>query len=206
MAIYIDAANFAEFCTGRWVPQLLQGFLISWLTQHFSDADNIEHTELKEYLWTDDFETSKILIDSHTRWDAKSLEERPAIILKRNALKNIQLGIADRHFPYASTGVESFTTGWSGSHTIFCIARSGAEAELLGTEVAHEIMEFGWTLGRELDMYKLRVAQIDEAHKLEEAAEHFVVPVVVVYAFPESWSVAPDAPIIKTINLSFFEP
>ena len=200
----IDLADFDQFCANRMGPSRFQGLFTAWLTSHFDSADKIQEPSLKSYVWTDDYTTTNILIDSATRWNPQLVEKRPAIIIKRGNITNNRLGIDDRLMGGTNLGPQYYVTFWQGNHVLFCIGSSGMEAELIAEEVLKEIHEFASKVARRIGIFKLKVQQIGEVHKLEEAKENFVVPIIVEYAFSEEWQITPHAPVINGINLSFF--
>lgn len=181
-------------------PQILTGWIRDILLRHFQEGQ-IEHPELARLIWHDT-ERANILIENHTNWTPDISGRRPAIILKRNAFENVRLGIADRHTGVGLDGKDMFTTFWTGSHTCFCIGETGAQAEVLATEVQREFTRYADVFREELGMHRFRVISVGEVSQLEEATENFVVPVTAGYSFEESWIAGPDAPILHKISLS----
>jgi hypothetical protein len=180
-------------------PVILNGFYRDFLTRHFQ-TDLVEHKELHDLMWRDT-ERSNILIEMNTRWDPKQTGKVPAVIIKRNSYENVRLGIDDRNQGYPSDGKEHFLTLWSGSHTLFCIGGTGAQAEYLASEVQRELTEFGPTIRKWLNLIKFRVLTFGEPSELEEATENFVVPVTVGCVYPEEWVIDPNSPRLAKISL-----
>lgn len=196
--------TLSSLCSLGWRPLLLTGFLLEWLRQHFSDTNSIEDENLENTLWKAD-NTTNILIESITRWKPELTEKRPAIIAKRNDLVNNRLIIDDREMGFRPDST-NYVTYFVGSHTLFCIAREGAEAEKLSTEVYRELVEFGPVVRQLMRLHKFQVQSIGAIFRLEEARETFAVPVNVSYAFEEAWKITPRAPILKRIDLAVFQP
>ena len=131
------------------------------------------------------------------------MEKRPAVILKRNTYQNQRIAIDDRHQPTRrDQGDRHYSTLWLGSHSLFCIGGSGAQVELLATEVQRELTEFGPLIREKMQLHRFSVIEVGAIAELEEATENFVVPVNVGYAYQERWVLRQQAPVLKHISLS----
>lgn len=185
-------------------PQLMTGIFRDILTRHFLSADTIEEPALRELVWQPG-ERTAIVIESAHRWRPELSEGRPAVIIKRNAYSNLRMGIGDRHMggQLNRSGAETHTTFWLGSHTLFCLAKTGAQAELLGTEVQRELTQFGPVLQASLGLMRFAVTEVGEVAELEEAAGSSVVPVNCGYAYHEAWQLRPQSLPLRHISLSY---
>jgi len=185
-------------------PILLTGMFRDVLIRHFCAAEYIEAPELRHLIWKQTLGQSKILVESVHRWKPHLTEQRPAIIVKRNAYSNQRKGIGDKLQgpPADIIGNPHYGTFWVGSHTLFCIGGSGAQAELLATEVQREITQFGPLIRRLMRLHRIQVVEVGEIGELEEATENFVVPVTVGYAYEENWMLVQQAPPLHSISLS----
>ena len=183
-------------------PILLTGMFREVLIRHFQSG-TIEDPALQHLIWRATAQTG-ILIESVHRWLPQTTGKRPAVVIKRNSYRNQRLGIGDRNQgnPIDRTGHPHFSTFWVGSHTLFCIGESGAQAELLATEVQREFTEFGPLLREMAQLKRFQVLEIGAVGELEEAAEHYVVPVNVGYAYEQSWVIQQQAPLLSRISLS----
>lgn len=196
-------ASFSNLCSLLPRPLLLTGFFRDVLIRHFSSIDYIEAPELQRLIWQRGEQTN-ILIEAIHRWVPELTEHRPGVIIKRNAYANRRFGIGDRHHgPSADTvGNPHYATFWVGSHTLFCLGGSGAQAELLATEVQRELTEFGPVILKSLSLHRFQVTEVGAIAELEEATENFVVPVTVGYAYEQRWLIKRQAPTLRTISLS----
>jgi hypothetical protein len=196
--------SISSLCSLLPRPLIMTGIFREILVRHFQEADNIENPELKHLLWQKGEQTN-ILVESVHRWRPELTEHRPAVILKRNAFKNQRFGIADRHLGSSADiyGNEHFTTFWIGSHTLFCIGASGAQAELLATEVLREVHHFHEVIRRTAKLHRLAVLEVGPIAELEEAVENFVVPVSIGYAYEDSWVVREEAPTLRSVSFSY---
>jgi hypothetical protein len=184
-------------------PILLTGFFRDHFARHFASAATVEVSALQHLIWKDN-ERTTILIESLHRWEPRTTGLRPAILIKRNAFKNRREGIGDRkQLPAIDiTGNPHFLTFWVGSHTLFCIGGTGAQAESLATEVRRDLVEFGPAIKNSFKLLRFQAVEVGAISELEEATENFVVPVTVGWAFEESWQLMQQAPRLKRISLS----
>lgn len=188
-------------CHLGWRPLLLTGLFRELMVQHFATAKHIEEPDLRKLLWQEDPPTG-ILIESIHRWRGDLVEKRPAIIIKRNAYKNVRIVIAD----FVGTdeeGFDNYSTLWVGSHTLFCIHGRGAAAEILGTEVQRELTQFGPMILKMLGLYKFQVTSVGSISELEEAKENFAVPVTVGWAYAENWRLEPESLRLSRVQFEF---
>lgn len=188
------------------MPQdlLITGLIRNVLMNHFSSPRYVEAPDLKHLLWRDT-DASDIMIESVHRWNPAMSEKRPAIIVKRNDVENRRLGVGDlrQGQPADKYGHPHYVTCWVGSHTAFCIAPTGAQAEILGTEVQRELTEFGPVIQSSINgMLRFNVLRRSGLAKLEEARENWVVAVTIGYAYEERWIIRKQAPLLRAISLS----
>jgi hypothetical protein len=194
-------SQFSAICVLMNRPQLISGWFRDILIKHFQSGQH-EHPELANLIWGDTERTS-ILIEPHTKWTPEMTSRRPAVIIKRNGFENVRMGIEDRMQSNPSIGApEHYITFWTGSTTMFCIGETGAQAEVLGTEVQRKLTQFAPIIRKTLGLHRLRVLNVGEVHELEEYSDNYVVPVTAGYTFEESWEVTPEAPFISKISLS----
>lgn len=178
---------------------MLTGLLRDMLIRHFATPMQIDEKDLRHLVWRDDARTG-ILIESIGRWVGEMVEKRPAVIIKANSRHNVRVGIGDQ----AGTdeqGQRQFQTFWTGSHTLFCIHGSDASAEILGTEVARELVGFQHTVQRYLGIFRWQVTEVGDVSVVEEARESFVVPVTVGWCYTEMWKQELESVKLRKIAL-----
>lgn len=180
--------------------QLLTGFFRQWLTQHFSEKNNIEAPSLRSLLWKN-VDSTNILIESATRWNPRLTEKRPAIIIHRNDLSpHAKLSIANKiHGGADLTGAEHYATLVAGSHTLFCISSLGEEAEIIGGEVQRDLKQFADQIREAMQLHRFEWVGTGSPKPLEEAKQNFVVPVTFAYIYEEHWQVMENAPHLKRV-------
>lgn len=201
----LDGRSFKELCGSTLRPRQFTGLLQLWLTQHFSDPNNIVERGVKNRIWTEDPETSRIQILPVSDWKPNTTEQRPALLLKRQELKFVRYGIDNRLMgggPQFSSR-RYYAGGLQGSHTVFCVAGEGGEAEELGAEVMHELLKFAPVVRSWLNLQRVEFVGIGELAKLEEASENFVVPVNIAYAFLQEWELLSldDPALVKIVAM-----
>lgn len=179
----------------KWRPLLLTGLLRQLLIAHFASTDNIEDPDLKDpvhaAIWRDSEETG-ILIETVQRWRGDLVQKRPAVLINRNAYKNMRLTISDVNGP-SRQGFLNYVTMWVGSHSLFAISGSGAGCEILATEVQRELTQFGPVILQQLGLHKFQVTEVGEVSEVEESAQNFAAPITIGWAYEETWQIEPEA-------------
>lgn len=190
--------SVSALCSRGWTPLLVEGLLRDLLTRHFAAPLGIG--DLGHLVWSP-AERTGILIESFYRWLPNLVEKRPAIILRRNAMHNLRLGIGDAAGATLQ-GVLEFTTFWLGSHSVYCIHGAGAAAEILALEVQRQLTEFGHLVTQYLKLGQWVVTEVGGVQILEESKQSYVVPITVGWAYAESWALEPDALPLAGVALS----
>jgi hypothetical protein len=195
----------------------MTGVFVRSLREHFASALDLEYNgtveergELEGYLWHPEVDKTKILIDAVWKFNSQDIQRRPALMVKRNAWKTQRVAIADgmtvgiaRHSDGSPDRVRGQfqTKAVLGSHTIFAIGGTGAEAELLGAEVFRHLHEFSQVIREDLRLNRFAVEEMAEVSLVEEFDDHFAVPIVAAYAFFSAWRVDVQAPWLKTVAI-----
>lgn len=191
-------------------PQLFTGIFVNILSLHFYSQRNILEPSLREYIWSPDPKTSKILIVPVWQWVTITNQQRPAIIVKRNSWQMQQTALGDgdnlivdtvdaNKLPIASTSTLQVVV--QGSHTLFVLSTLPAQVELLASEVATRIMSYQQAIANEFGLLKCRVTEVGEPAKLEEATEYFAIPITIGYSFMNVWSLHSEAPMLRRITI-----
>lgn len=193
----------SSLCSTLPRPMILTGLFREILVSHFASPEFIEIPELQRLIWNRT-ESTNILIESIFRWRPELTEHRPGVLIKRNALSNQRLGIGDRHMgnPTDKLGNVHYSTFWVGSHTLFCIGSSGAQADLLATEVVLELSRFGPCIQKNAILHRFKVIEMGAPSELEEARENIVVPVTIGYAYEDRWVLRQEAPTLRSVSYS----
>ena len=214
----VDFDEWSSLCSTGHTPNIVTGALLRFLQEHFSDPNKIENKTLRDNIFKDQLpDTTEglvdkgILIDPIYKWNPQDFTSRPAIYIKRNGMRVERYGIndgltvglgKDREGNVKTYEGEYHVVGVLGSHTVFCIGRSGAETEVVGSEVFREIQHFVPVLRRDLKLKKLAVTEMTEIQQLEEYDQHFVVAIIAAWAYFEKWRLVPEAPWLKGFTIA----
>lgn len=199
--------SVSALCSYGMRPHVMTGLLRQLLLGHFSDPENIEEPRVRRQLeelgaWKpadNGLNAGGILIESITRWQPATADKRPAILIKRNAWKWNRLGIGDRMSTNVYEGSTQHTGLWEGSHTLFCLAPSGAETEFLATEVIKFLHRFSPWIREQMNLFQFIVSEVGGVGEVQEVIQGYAVPVTVAYMAEESWTLQPYAPRLKRI-------
>lgn len=215
----------SSLCTTGKKAMNLTGIMLWVIRRHFQTADYIKDENLKDYVWasqpndtTSTASESQIMIEPVTKVTgvpSQFIQQRPAVLVKRNPLRPTKLGFGDWVMPLGAPSVDPDRRSYDysldtsnryevlvvGSHTVFCIGGTGGEAEALGTEVFYELVEFAQLIRRDMDLNTFKIEGMDAVAKLEESKEHFVVPITATYAYFHAWQLTPELPELNAIGL-----
>lgn len=199
----------SALCSYGMRPHVMTGLLRQLLMGHFADPEHIEDAKVRQQLadlnaWrpTEDHvggASGGILIESITRWTPNNADKRPAIIIKRNAWQWSKAVIGDKAERNLYTGKESYFGFWQGSHTIYCMAGTGAETEFLATEVVKFLILFSSLIRTQMELKKFYVSEVGGVGEVQEVVQGYAVPVTVTYVAEENWSIQPYVPRLKRI-------
>lgn len=213
----VDLTEFSSLCSTGHTPNIVTGAFLRFLMEHFADPNKIENAALRDNIYrVDPDDTTEgpsakgILIDPIYKWNPRDFSLRPAIYIKRNGMQPQRLGIndgltigldKDKDGQIETYKGDYHVVGVQGSHSLFCIGRTGAEAEILASEVFREVQHFAPILRKDLKLKKLAVAEYTEVNRLDEYDQHFVVALTVAWYYFEKWRLKPVAPWLKGISI-----
>jgi hypothetical protein len=192
----------SNFCSFGPRPLIMDGIFCELLKQHFSDARNIEHTELTSRLFSQLAEDNEILIAEHTVWTPIQAQRRLAVIVKRNQWQCVKQGTFDNTHGTTTEGFRKHMKMWRGSHTLFAIANEGAEAQILAAEVYRYFNHFGPVFRRYFDLMLFELTEVGPVSQIQEWDDHWGIPITIGYGWSDTWILKPDEPVIATINMS----
>lgn len=195
--------TLSALCSYGVTPLVMTGALRHVLIQHFSDPRNILNSTLRgrierDGVWTEGQNTG-LLIESLQMWRPELTEARPGLVLNSGQWNWKRIGIGDQAGEDYRSGRRFFGGYWQGSHTVFALAKEGAEAQILAIEVMKALLWYEAEIAQQLELQRFIPVSIGEIAALKEAREHYVIPLVVAYEVPEFWYIQPDAPRTKRI-------
>ena len=207
MAPELDFSEISSFCQLGPLPQLVTGFFVQWFRYHFSAQARIEFPALRSLLWRKTLGDAQIFIDDIAHWKPEETGHRPAILVARNDWEPIRRGINDMLMGMPSSNTEQhYAIQIQGSHTFFGVSNIPAQAEIIGSEIAREVIRFGPAIRRELDIKRFLPAGIGKRFEIEEAHQAYAVPVTVAYILEDTWQLVPHTPFLKRFDIDFFLP
>jgi hypothetical protein len=222
--IGLDLVN--SLCASNHPANVLTGIVLKLLQDHFTNPDLLEYNgenefeagstiplrQLQSYVWNGDPKLTKIQIQPVWAYNPEDIQRRPALYVKRNTMRTQRMAINDGQTVGSQkdpkTGKVIAVRGdyktvmVLGSHTVFCVGSTGAEAELLGMEVMGQLMMFAPLIRQDMKFHKFMVMECGELALLDEFDQHFVVPVVVSYAFAWAWRITKIAPWLQKLSIS----
>ena len=186
--------DVSYLCDNGWQPLLITGFLRDLLIRQWSNPTNIISPEMKQYVWKEQV-NSGILIESVYRYRPDLVEKRPAIMIKRNAFKDMPLGLGggfifgggEAAYANEKGAITRHTTMFVGSHTLFCIHGTGASTEILAAEVLGQLIACMWPIRQNLGLRNFSVTDVGAIQELEESTENYVIPITVGWAYEHVW-------------------
>lgn len=217
--------RLTTICSTRHPASVLGGIFLQYCRQHFSDINNLEYNgenefanpeftipleELQEFIWKPNAKETNIQIQMIWDYNTEDIQRRPAIYVKRNKQQTQKIAINNGQTIGASRapngGMGQVRGAFNsimilGSHTLFCVGNSGAQAELIAAEIFNEFIAFGPLIREKMELNSFQVEGLEEAALLEEFDDHWCVPIVVTYAYPRSWRVDLVAPWLKVISI-----
>lgn len=211
-------------------PQRLTGYFMQLLIMHFSDANNIDHPSLRQYIWrqddpVNDVINSKILITPLAKFDLAVMGIRPAVIIKRRTItcdrdaiggsymggqpllgtktnpKHVNGGVIDSN-EWATAGQSQKEYPLKGSVTFYCIHEEGASAELLGEEVFNLMLALAPVVMESAGMHDYLPVELGELQVVDEARQHWTVPVTCQFSYRQMIQYRPEAPLLKMIQIA----
>jgi hypothetical protein len=155
-----------------------------------------------EYVWSPDPQKSKILIaDAYTE-DLETMEMRPAIVLRRGALRWMFSSLNQRVFVEFRTGQKTFQDVVSSDLTAECLSRNGLEAELLADLVFQSIQSLAHVIRTRgafaVDSVGIGPETLIQSDSQQELS---AVPVNIRLLFQRKWRVTPSAELLERIRL-----
>lgn len=172
---------------------MLSGFLVSLLQYHFSKEYYIRDVYLKDLIWDEAFENTKILIIPEYASSPDNAPNKPRITVKRNECKASTMGTLRSTVATITNGSSTNNVmggkncmGLIGSHSIICENVNGATVEKLAEEVYRFLLFFSPQIGQDLGLNYLNVTGIAPLTQREKI-DTFIVSVNLTWTQGVSW-------------------
>ncbi len=200
---YITIKDFktSSLCNIYYTPRLITGMVIDTLRQHYADNELIEEKNLKDAIFKNN-DSTDILIQEVSDWRPQNTQKRPAIIVARGRIEKSKekRSIGNR----LHLEPDTFAAVFTGSLDLFCIANTGAQAELLATDVYKNLLYFSSFYKSTLNLAWWDLDYIEKISKIEEAQEHYCVPVRMDFGYYDIWRIAKNDVPIRSITVSAY--
>ena len=200
----------AALCNMRFTPSIVTGIILRLVQAHFENPDNIRDHKLKQLVWVDDKVSndsiqSNILIGPLYKYDKRQLQNRPAVLVFRQA------AVAQK-FPLDSKTLttlrdngnfegERYVVPISCTHVVRCIAKGAFAADRIGEEVFYRLLEYFPAIKQDFPFSNIGITNLNEPKKIgDESNENFVVDIAVQWVHIHGWTLAPIAPILKKVR------
>lgn len=178
---------------------LLTAFFKDVLTQHFAGAaTNVEEQLLRRLIWAD-AENSPIVIEDKSLWKPEAASKRPAILISRNDVSNVQQGTFEGLIGVDTQGHENFGDVEVGSHSILCLHPGEMGVELLGQEVKNVLKKYGPAFRRQLGLLYYKFEGTGKISRVKEHRDTFVVPLTVSWAWHDTWRLYQESPWLQRV-------
>ena len=190
------------FCRLRFSPILATGVLLGTLREHFGNPTAIIDPMLHRCLWRDDDQTG-ILIETCTNDALSRIQMRPAILVRRNAVRPKREGLDDEIKSLGGERGRNFTVTLHGSHTVFCLSTKPGHVDVLANETGMYLLQAAPSIRGSLCFRgDFKLEEIGPIGMAEGIGGQYVVPLTFSYVTDFTWSIASDAPVIRHIDMS----
>jgi hypothetical protein len=173
-------------------PEVIQGTLISFLRQFWSNPDNMELPDMRQHVWREDESQSGILIDDIASRVNNFAQKRPAVLLKGGSLERKELLLRSR---------ELRVDIWHGRMTLFCLGANPGQTNHVATTVFTLLNAFKDNIRQALCCHDFSVTGRGELGVLKEANDAFIIPVLIEYEYELAWTVVEEGPGLRKLRL-----
>lgn len=187
----VNAAGLRNRQTLNPASIRMTGALVGWLRYHFGLASRIEFPNLAGRVYTSDPGTTQIWIGSLAEWKPELSGKRPALLVDRLAQDfDMQHRVLADQFQGIKPGF--YCDFMQGTHVVHCVGGREGETDFLAYEVWREFGRYRNIARDALCLHRFLPLQIGKRVQLaDEHKEHYTVPVIVAYAYEQTWRVRP---------------
>jgi len=189
---------------------VITGILLRLLQAHFADSDNIRDEGLRHLHWHEDPAAgpaiqSNILVAPLYKYDPRTIQLRPAVLVFRQAVKADKLPLESRTLTSLNasgnfTG-DKYTVPVSGIHVVRYIAETAFASERLGEEVFYRLLEYFPAIKQDFPFSDLSITDLNEPKKVQEdTIQAFAADIAVRWVHMHGWTLKPIAPILKKVR------
>lgn len=193
-----------SLCSTGHTDTVLTGLLVQLLRYQFSSPDNLENEQIKHLLWDVDIDKSKILIKWVWDFDPQTVGQRPAVLVRLDgsAPAANTVGYGRVHgVPLDSQRSEPFVHFDRTTAILMVLSPEAAQASVLADEIKRYIRSLAAQIRNDLKLLRLQWTRTGPVQKVEECAQHFVVPVVFELGWQDAQAIRAEGPPAKTISI-----
>jgi len=178
-----------------------------YASENASRIKGLQHIRWSPDNHTDggDNDPGSIVIDDVDMWNPTRVGQRPAIYVRMNDFSYIKYGLAgNQHIAPGVTdltGKETYTKGFAGSLSIFCLSTLPKECRLLSIDAARNLQHFAKSLRRKLKLGAFEVTKVQAPRPLREKQSHLASIVTVEFGGFETWNLTQIAPVLADIRI-----
>jgi hypothetical protein len=144
------------------------------------------------------------VIEDALLYNPKQTEYRPAVMIRRNSVKGINIGIDSGRAmgSLSPSGVQQHTDLWQGSYTFFCLAKLPGEVDQLAYEVWSCLNGYKDVIRKKFSLVRIAVAEIGAQGILKESAgQQWAVPITIAYVVQENWELRQEVPVLRSTDM-----
>jgi hypothetical protein len=191
----------SSLCHIGMTPGRMTGLLLSTLRQLFGSSQNIQNSDLRGYVYTNDDATNQIAIEPFGQRSTKSIGKLPEIIVKRGPYRR-QTAWQDTGV-YNSDGHTDYLEQLLGSHTIFCTSSNADTADSLAFEIVLLLSAFNKVIvANTPGLKRLVVGDVPSVSLREGATTNYVVPVNLAWITEYAYKLESDANLLDAVHLA----
>jgi len=191
----------SALCAEELMPRVITGALLQTIRKYFCDADNIRSELLQSYVWNSDKRLTKIDIVTPELWDKTRVEKRPAVLVKRAAVRSRNLAIDD------SAGESEHGTHYvvqiAGSHVVTAVARTAGCADELAQSIWFDLIRWAPAFRSDLGLRIFRAPELGPVQRVnDESWEHYVSGLTATWVYEGEWVLKVEELPIKRIDIN----
>jgi len=190
-------------------PYILMGVFLRLLQYHFSSVANISSPYLANSIWSEDEETSKLVIKTGSVTNGNNVSQIPAIYVGMTSVRATKMGVLVGD----STPLARSSNGYlnkrdhhkmlAGGARILCISKSQDEAFLMAEEIFYRMMTYAPKIRDDIGVGAFNVSEFSPAKptRIYGGEEVFFASVVLKWDNLHKWSLVAEAPSIKRLHM-----
>lgn len=200
----------SSLCSTGMRPSYMTGVLLRLLEAHFADPDNIVDAALKGLIWAahgDNSVTTRILIEPYHRYEAKNIQQRPAIYVRRGPFQAQSFAIRDRsltHLRRRTGNLEGsdFYKMMTGQHQIICVAKGPGDmaAERISEEVFYTLLEYAPAIKQDMKLGRFNTTTLSPTSLVDEDQQNYAAGISCTWITAHSWTLKTIAPILRDVR------